>query len=120
MLADEDAEDEDECGRLLVTSTQGWRTEVAKWIGDARAAKMAKDSDSDADDEVLTNVPWKKTMLAQLFGGIPDSPCNVAELEASAEFSAEHTLMQALADMEENNRPDEGAIEVDSEEEYIP
>lgn len=103
-----------------MTSTQGWRTEIAKWIGDARAAEMTEDSDSDADDEALTNVPWKKPTLAQLFSGIPDSPRNVAELEASAEISAEHALMQALADMEENERPDEGAIEVDSEEEYIP
>jgi len=32
----------------------------------------------------------------------------------------EAALMEALADAEEDERPDDGAIEVDSEEEYVP
>jgi len=35
LLDNMDAEDESEHGWTLVTSEAGWRTEMAKWIGDA-------------------------------------------------------------------------------------
>ena len=60
LLGDQDDEDETECGRLLVTSRQGWHTKI-----DAKAA-----------------------------------------------------LMEALAEVEEDEWPDDGAVEVSSEEEY--
>ena len=53
LLDDINAEDESEHGRALVTSEAGWRTEMAKWIGDARSAEEAEDG-SDSDDKNLT------------------------------------------------------------------
>jgi hypothetical protein len=35
LLDDQDHEDESERGRLLVSSRQGWRMEMAKWITEA-------------------------------------------------------------------------------------
>ena len=52
MLEDIDDEDETERGRALVTSEAGWRTEMAKWIGDARL-KNESDAEPESDDEDL-------------------------------------------------------------------
>ncbi|KAF7977196.1 hypothetical protein HWV62_4445, partial [Athelia sp. TMB] len=60
---------------------------------------------------------WKGTTLAVLFGGIAASRRRSTRLPA-AEVSAEAALMEALADIEEDSRLDEGAIEIDSDEEY--
>lgn len=51
LLEDMDAEDESERGRALVTSEASWRTEMAKWIGEARAAEEAEDDGSPADSD---------------------------------------------------------------------
>ena len=59
---------------MLVSSSQGWHMEMAKWISEAQAAELAGDSD-DSDEEPMVNdhtacVPkWKPTMLAVLFSG---------------------------------------------------
>ena len=55
MLADQDDEDETERGRLLVTSEAGWRTEMAKWIADARRDEE-DDTDSDEEERVQPQV----------------------------------------------------------------
>src|ERR1700720_4661324 len=73
LLEDMDAEDDSERGRALVTSEASWRTEMAKWIGDARAAEEAED-DADSDHETLATprvrLPRSKSItLATLFGG---------------------------------------------------
>ncbi|KAF7970200.1 hypothetical protein HWV62_24786 [Athelia sp. TMB] len=60
---------------------------------------------------------WKGTTLAVLFGGIAASRRRSTRLPA-AEVSAEAALMEALADIAEDSRLDEGAIEIDSDEEY--
>ncbi|KAJ7920070.1 hypothetical protein B0H13DRAFT_1867972 [Mycena leptocephala] len=66
-----------ERGRALVSSRDGWRTQLARWIGDTRAAERTED-DSDLegndDDESTLRIPnrlpaWKPVMLAVLFGG---------------------------------------------------
>ncbi|KAF7970199.1 hypothetical protein HWV62_24784 [Athelia sp. TMB] len=40
LLGDQDEEDETERGRMLVNSSAGWRTEMAKWVGAAREADL--------------------------------------------------------------------------------
>jgi hypothetical protein len=47
LLGDQDDEDETERGQSLVMSRQGWRTEMVKWIGEARAAEIDEDSDNE-------------------------------------------------------------------------
>ncbi|KAJ7258428.1 ribonuclease H-like domain-containing protein, partial [Mycena haematopus] len=55
LLEDQDDEDEGERGRALVSSTIGWRIEMAKWIADARAAEDAEDTE--LEDEVESLAP---------------------------------------------------------------
>jgi hypothetical protein len=93
LLDDMDAEDESEHGQALVTSEAGWRTEMAKWIGDAQSAKEAED-ESDSDNENLVTprirVPQLKSMtLTTLFGG---------KVERLTEISEEEVLMEDLAE----------------------
>ncbi|KAJ6561598.1 hypothetical protein B0H19DRAFT_1068353 [Mycena capillaripes] len=120
-------------------SMAGWRTVMAKWIGDARAAEAEEtDDSSDSDDDNNTKFPaqltpvarprnskWKKRTLAQLFGG---SQKKHAEHLSQEEIEAEADLMEALAEAEaeaealavseEDARPDYGAVEIGSDEEY--
>jgi hypothetical protein len=46
LLEDQDEEDETEQGCLLVQTSARWHTQMAKWITDAREAKMDEDEDS--------------------------------------------------------------------------
>jgi hypothetical protein len=117
LLDDMDAEDESERGRALVTSEAGWRTEMAKWIGDARSAEEAED-ESDSDNENLVTprirVPQPKSMtLTTLFGG------KVRRVERLTEISEEEVLMEELAEQMEDDRLDDGAIEQEGDE-YEP
>ncbi|THU86705.1 hypothetical protein K435DRAFT_804898 [Dendrothele bispora CBS 962.96] len=50
LLDDIDHEDESERGRLLVTNPEGWRTEMARWIGEARQAEI-----DEANEEVMVD-----------------------------------------------------------------
>ena len=48
-------EDESERGRALVSSASGWRTEMAKWIAEAREAER-EESDDDEVSRMIDNV----------------------------------------------------------------
>jgi hypothetical protein len=50
LLEDIDAEEECDRGRALVNSEEGWQTQMAKWVGDARIAEAAE-QDSDSKDD---------------------------------------------------------------------
>ncbi|KAJ7653902.1 ribonuclease H-like domain-containing protein [Mycena polygramma] len=122
LLEDADDEDPSERGRALVSSAEGWRTEVAKWIGAARAAERddAGGDDVDEDEEVTPRLPgrlpaWKPLTLQVLFGGA-DKPR--ARKPSTRVMEEEEILMQALAEEEEDRNLDDGAIEIDSDEEY--
>ena len=99
-------------------SRQGWRTEMAKWISEARAAEL--DDDSDNEDTVSAEVSntritkWKPVLLANLFSGCEP----LLSRPPSTKIDAEAALMEALAEVEEDEWPDDGAVEVSSEEEY--
>ncbi|KAJ6539904.1 ribonuclease H-like domain-containing protein [Mycena sp. CBHHK59/15] len=123
LLEDQDDEDSTERGRALVTSAEGWRTEVAKWIGDARAAERMETelvSEGEANDEFSSRLPtrvpaWKPMMLQVLFGGA-EKPRK--RRPSKRVMEEEEQLMEALANAEEDDVPDDGAIEIDSNEEY--
>ena len=86
LLDDQDDEDKSKHGCVLINSMQGWHTEMAKWISDARAAEADEYSDDDDDSAVLSSPPlpaaglssqssqWKPTTLAILFGGCKEPP----------------------------------------------
>jgi hypothetical protein len=116
LLEDMDAEEESDRGRALVTTEAGWRTEMAKWIGDTRAE--AEDTSSDSDNDSPAAVPTriqapKRMTLSTLFGGQVRRPPRLAQI------NEEEVLMEALAEQLEDDRLDDGAIEVDGDE-YEP
>jgi hypothetical protein len=103
---------------MLVMSRTGWRTEMAKWIGEARAAELEEDSDSEDDMELSganrCTTKWKPITLVILFGSQKPPPSRLLP----EEIDAESELMQALAEIEEDEQPDDGAVEINSDEEF--
>ena len=90
------AEDESEQGWALVTSEAGWRTEMAKWIGDAWSVEEAED-ESDSDNENFATLhiqvsQLKSMTLTTLFGG------KVWQVERLTEISEQEVLMEELAE----------------------
>jgi hypothetical protein len=71
LLEDQNNEDEDECGRLLITSREGWLTNMARWIGGAQDAECKDENNEDAKlPEILGNgctAAWKPVTLTNLF-----------------------------------------------------
>ncbi|KAJ6609735.1 ribonuclease H-like domain-containing protein [Mycena sp. CBHHK59/15] len=49
LLEDQDDEDSSERGRALVSSSAGWRTDMAKWIAATRAAEREELPDSESE-----------------------------------------------------------------------
>ncbi|KAJ7730528.1 ribonuclease H-like domain-containing protein [Mycena metata] len=109
LLEDQDDEDETERGRALVSSAEGWRLQLAEWIADAKSAETAERA------EAAERPKWAPITLALLFGGA-EKPR--ARKPSARVMEEEEMLMQALADEEEDAIPDDGAIEVNSDEEY--
>ena len=73
LLDDQGDEDESERGHLLVLSRQGWQAEMARWIGEARAAEHDEDSNNENDTPVaasnMCTAKWKLATLTALFDG---------------------------------------------------
>ncbi|KAJ6626142.1 hypothetical protein B0H10DRAFT_1941988 [Mycena sp. CBHHK59/15] len=124
LLKDQDDEDHSERGRALVSSPESWRTQLAKWIGDAREAERTDNvgdaeegDDAHTDDTQIPNrLPkWTAVTLRVLFGGADKLRDRKPSAQAMEE---EEELMQAFADAAEDEVPDDGAIEIDSEDEY--
>ena len=92
---------------------------MARWIGAARDAECEDENNEDAElPEVLGNgrtAAWKPVMLAKLFGGQNKCPSQ----QLPVEIDAESDLMEALANIDENKHPDDGAVEIPSEDEYV-
>ncbi|KAJ6600935.1 ribonuclease H-like domain-containing protein [Mycena sp. CBHHK59/15] len=120
LLDDQDDEDPSERGRALVSSREGWRTQTAKWISDTRAADRDAE-DPDSDEEADTTLTFR---LACLLGKNNAPHLIRRRRESSARkpsarvIQEEELLMQALAEELEDDVPDDGAIEIDSEDEY--
>lgn len=131
LLDDMSNEDHTERGRVLVSTPDGWRTTMAKWVFDAQEAEREEweaehVDDSDSDEELRTPLlqpsvpsitrrspPFTST-LAKLFGGLPKrARVSIRVVDEEAE------LMEALAEAEEDEIPDDGGIEIDSDEEYV-
>ncbi|KAJ7779844.1 ribonuclease H-like domain-containing protein [Mycena metata] len=144
LLEDQEDKDPNERGRALVSSTDGWRTEMAKWVADSKAAEVVEraeaaekakwtaqretlglDSDSELEEEDTPRLPktprWKPITLVTLFG-LSEKP--LKRKPSARVLEEEERLMEALAEMEaradadEDARMDDGAIEIDSDDEY--
>ncbi|KAJ7199964.1 ribonuclease H-like domain-containing protein, partial [Mycena pura] len=119
LLGDQEDEDPDERGRAIVSSAAGWRTTMAKWIADARAAEREEDSD---DEDPIFEAPspakrlpaWKQLTLQTLFSQATPRKRTVSVRV----MEEEEVLMQQLADAAEDEIPDDGGIEIDSDDEF--
>ncbi|KAJ7300362.1 hypothetical protein DFH08DRAFT_828525 [Mycena albidolilacea] len=114
LLQDQDDEETTERGRALVSTASGWRTVMAKWVGDARAAEIdaAEDSSDSEDEEVPVRI--------RAFWGIDKEACSASlakEIEAEAELMMALAEAERQADEDEDAQPDDGAVEIPSEEE---
>jgi hypothetical protein len=111
LLGDMDDEDECECGWELVTRVAGWQTEMAKWIGEQQEVD---DLDEDLENAGSgfgepTAMPSGEIMpckLSVLFGGEVAPP-----LRQELVLDEEAALMEALADQEEDEYPDDSEME---------
>ncbi|KAJ7494917.1 ribonuclease H-like domain-containing protein [Mycena latifolia] len=124
LLEDQDDEDPSERGRALVSSREGWRTQLAKWIGDTKETERAnQDSDTEADtdqDDGTPRIPnrlpaWKPITLKVMFGGA-EKPR--ARKPSARVIEEEERLMEEMANFMEDEVPDDGGVEIDSDEEY--
>ncbi|KAJ7664159.1 hypothetical protein B0H17DRAFT_1211425 [Mycena rosella] len=122
LLDDQNQEDPAEHGHALVSSVAGWRTQMAKWVGDTRLAERAEREADDGEEaieltpRISNRIPvWTPMTLAVLFGGAEKPRRRKPSVQAMEE---EEMLMQALAEDAEDAVPDDGAIEIDSDEEY--
>jgi hypothetical protein len=114
LLDDQDNEDEAERGRLLVRSAKGWRMEMAKWIGDAQQAVDNEDSDTEDGLPQAHVSKWKPVTLAVLFAGQKEK---FVCMSTQSLDQQEANLMEAIAEMDEDERLDDGAIEIPSDNE---
>ncbi|KAJ7092992.1 ribonuclease H-like domain-containing protein [Mycena belliarum] len=124
LLDDQGHEDSAERGRALVSSETGWRTQMAKWIGEAREAErtevqdLEEDVAEDVEDapRIAKRLPiWQPTTLKVLFGGAAKPRTRKASVQVMEE---EEILMEALAEQAEDDIPDDGGIEIHSDDEY--
>ncbi|KAJ7572767.1 ribonuclease H-like domain-containing protein [Mycena floridula] len=123
LLNDFNNEDESERGRVLVSTAQGWRTEMAKWIGSVRDAESHKESDNDDEEpdqlpRIIPVTKWKQRTLESLFKGAPKPPPRIQPTDMEIEAELMQALAEQQAEQDEDDIPDDGAIEVDSDEEY--
>ena len=94
---------------------------MAKWITKAQAAELEKDSNDmwKVPEPAVNNhrgciFKWKPMTLAILFGSQKQPPSWLSPVD----FDAESALMQALAEVEEDEQLDDGEIKIPSDEEY--
>ncbi|KAJ6540907.1 ribonuclease H-like domain-containing protein [Mycena sp. CBHHK59/15] len=125
LLDDQHNEDPSERGCALVSSREGWRTQLAKWVGNAKEAELAEqdsDAENDATDTITPRLPtrltsWKPMTLQTLFGGAEKPRRRKPSARVVEE---EERLMEDLADALEDEELDAGAIEINSDDEFRP
>ena len=103
-----------------MTSPASWRIEMAQWIAKVQEAEAAEEiEECDAALQTIeswcrSSVKWKPITLDNLFGGTKHKaswPSRTIEEE-------EEAMEQAMAEALEDEQPDDGAIEINSDEEY--
>ncbi|KAK7055666.1 ribonuclease H-like domain-containing protein [Favolaschia claudopus] len=135
-LLEENDDEKNEGSRrsMTVSSAAGWRREMGRWIAETREAELQESLEEfDEWDDENSGIPpaptasssraeppkprkWQTMTLKALFGGAKKPVRKFAEKEINAEAE----LMEALADAEEDARLDDGAVECDDDEVYVP
>ena len=119
LLSDQDNNDKTECRQQLVTSADGWRVEMGKWIGKVREAEEAeKLEEQDTLLQALEShcsTAFKFITINNLFGSTTYKPVHPSRTIEEEEVVAMAEVMEdALVD----NRLDDGAIEINSDNEF--
>ncbi|KAJ7803397.1 hypothetical protein B0H14DRAFT_3777641 [Mycena olivaceomarginata] len=129
LLQDQADEDQSERGRALVSSPEGWRLEMARWISAAReAATEEEEAPAVVPADVLEEdtIPlsrlcrprkWQPMTLERPFGtGLKPSLRTRISRRMQEE---EETYMLVMAELDaDDDDPDAGAIEIDDDEVY--
>jgi hypothetical protein len=95
-------------------SAKGWQTEMAKWIGDAQGAVDDEDSDTEDGLPQAHMSKWKPVTLAVLFAGQKEKS---AHMSTQSLDQQEVNLIEAMAEMDEDERLNDGTIEIPSDSE---
>ena len=107
--------------RLIARDVSKYTLHCSHW---ATAPSDAEEAEKlDERDEVLqgletrrrTSTKWKHISLETLFGGTRPVP---AHLLQTMEEEEEAAMMQAMAEADEDERPDDGEVEIPSKDEY--
>ena len=103
-----------------MTSPASWCVKMAQWIAKVQEVEAAEEiEECDAALQTIksqhhSSVKWKPITLNNLFGSTKHKaswPLRTIEEE-------EEAMEQAMAEALEDERPDDGAIEINSDEEY--
>ncbi|KAJ7445390.1 ribonuclease H-like domain-containing protein [Mycena galericulata] len=126
LLQDQADEDPSERGRALVSSPDGWRVEMARWIVDAQEAAAAEDAEEEEEGKetpeqagpVRRPRKWRPMTLKKLFGTSPRKEDLRTRISRRAR-DQEEMYMRVMAELDEaDDSPDNGAIEIDDDEVY--
>ena len=104
-----------------MTSPASWRVEMAQWIAKVREVEAAEEiEERDAALQTIesrrrSSVKWKPITLDNLFGGTKHKASRPSR---TIEEEEEEAMEQAMAEALEDERLDDGAIEINSDEEY--
>ena len=104
-----------------MTSPASWRVEMAQWIAKVREAEAAEEIEErdvalqTIESRCRSSVKWKLITLDNLFGGTKHK---ASQPSRTIEEEEEEAMEQAMAEALEDERPDDGAIEINSDEEY--
>ncbi|KAJ6549510.1 hypothetical protein B0H10DRAFT_1969012 [Mycena sp. CBHHK59/15] len=90
-------------------------------FSDVKIAADSKVNHLERSLVTLRDSKWKKTTLAQLFGGAKKHAKRLLQEEIEAEVKLMVSLVEAeaLAEVEEDAQLDDGAVDIGSEEEYV-
>ena len=103
-----------------MTSPASWHVEMAQWIAKVQEAEAAEEiEERDAALQTIesrrrSSVKWKPITLDNLFG----STKHKASRPSRTIEEEEEAMEQAMAEALEDERLDDGAIEINSDEEY--
>ena len=104
-----------------MTSPASWHVEMAQWIAKVREAEAAEEiEECDAALQTIesrhcSSVKWKPITLDNLFSGTKHKASRPSRI---IEEEEEEAMEQAMAEALEDEWPDDGAIEINSDEEY--
>ncbi|KAJ7714242.1 hypothetical protein DFH07DRAFT_785811, partial [Mycena maculata] len=112
---DQAEEDPEDRGRALVSSPDGWRVEMARWISAAREAAAEQEAEGSGTDEDQEEEDVPMDRVQRLFGtGVKESLRTHVSRRAQEE---EEAYMRVMAELDEQDDVlDDGGIEIDDDE----